>query len=141
MFLSVSLALSCPDVIKDCYFEFTSSSACSCFLPRVCTVTEDQTNNTKWHPFTSFCFPFLKVICFVSVCFVSRGKEVATRPSALARVKSAWEFGGIAASPMAARFCPVHRLWLSQARRSLVCQDSGRSRRRPRLTPSPPARL
>ncbi len=30
VFLSVSLALSCPDVIKDCYFEFMSSSACSC---------------------------------------------------------------------------------------------------------------
>ncbi len=36
---------------------------------------------------------------FVCSCLcLSRGKEVATRPSALARVKSAWEFGGIAAS-------------------------------------------
>ncbi len=47
-----------------------------------------------------FVFRFSKVFCFVLVCF-SRGKEVATRPSALARVKSAWEFGGIAASPLA----------------------------------------
>ncbi len=42
---------------------------------------------------------------FCSCVCLSRGKEVATRPSALARVKSAWEFGGIAASgasPLAA---------------------------------------
>ncbi len=34
------LVLPCLDVsIKDCIFEFTSSSACSSFLPAVCTVT------------------------------------------------------------------------------------------------------
>ncbi len=60
--------------------------------------------NRMRRPFTPFCFPFLKVFCFVSVC-LSHGKEVGTHPSALARVKSAWEFGGIAtsaASPLAA---------------------------------------
>ncbi len=55
--------------------------------------------NSKRRPFTSFCFPFFKSLLF---CSCVSGKEVATRPSALARVKSAWEFGGIAASPLAA---------------------------------------
>ncbi len=44
------------------------------------------------------------MFCFVLVC-LSRGKEVAARHPALARVKSVWEFGGIAASaasPLAA---------------------------------------
>ncbi len=60
------------------------------FPPRVCTVTEDQTQTVSGAP-------------FVPVC-LSRGKEGAHHP-ALARVKWAWEFGGIAVSvtsPLAA---------------------------------------
>ncbi len=77
------------------------------FLPRVCTVTEDQTYNSMRRPFTSFCFVrFLKSFyLFLSFVCLSRGKEVAARHPALAHVKSAWEFGGIAASaasPLAA---------------------------------------
>ncbi len=51
-----------------------------------------------------FVFHFSKVFCFVLVC-LSRGKEVAARNPAIAHCKSAWEFGGIAASassPLAA---------------------------------------
>ncbi len=63
-------------------------------------------------PSPRFVFPFFfKIFCFVPVC-LSRGMEVATRPSALARVKSAWEFG-------------------RDRRKSFFC---GRWRRRPRLT-------
>ncbi len=59
--------------------------------------------NSKRRPFTSFCFPCLKSLLFWFLCLSV--PRVATRPSALARVKSAWEFGGIAASavsPLAA---------------------------------------
>ncbi len=52
-------------------------------------------------PSPRFVFCFLKSFYFVPVC-LSRGKEVAARHPALARVMSAWEFGGIAASPLAA---------------------------------------
>ncbi len=48
-------------------------------------------------------FVFEKFL-FVPVC-LSRGKEVITRPPALAHCRTAWEFGGItanAASPLAA---------------------------------------
>ncbi len=44
--------------------------------------------------------------------------EVATRPSALARVKSVWEFGGITASPLLITGDIRRRPWLTQARRS-----------------------
>ncbi len=44
---------------------------------------------------------FQKSLVLVPVC-LSCDKEVATRPSALARYMSAWEFGGITASPLAA---------------------------------------
>ncbi len=76
----------------------------SLFLPAVCTVTEDQTDNSMRRPFTSFCFvSFLKSFyLFLSFVCLSRVKEVAARHPALARVKSAWEFGGSAASPLAA---------------------------------------
>ncbi len=101
------LVLPCLDVsIKDCIFEFTSTSLCSSFLPAVCTVTEDQTLKVGGAPSHRFVlFVFFGKFLFCSCVCLSRGKEVATRPSALARVKSAWEFGGIAssaASPLAA---------------------------------------
>ncbi len=49
-----------------------------------------------------FVFSFSKVFCFVLVFCLSRGKEVAARHPALAHCKSAWEFGGITASPLVA---------------------------------------
>ncbi len=79
----------------------------SLFLPRVCTLTEDQTTTVSGAPSPRFVlFVFWKVLFCSWVLFcLSRGKEVAARHPALARVKWAWEFGGIAASaasPLAA---------------------------------------
>ncbi len=78
------------------------------FLPRVCTVTEDQTtSNCKRRPFTPFCFPFWKSFYFVPVFMYvcpAAWKSPLVIP-AIAHCKSAWEFGGIAASaasPLAA---------------------------------------
>ncbi len=102
MFLSVSLALSCLDVvIKDYYLSLCPRLR---VLVPPCCVHRDRRpdQKSKRRPLTSFCFVcFWKSFVLVPVC-LSRGKEVATRPSALAHVKSAWEFGGIAASPLAA---------------------------------------
>ncbi len=74
------------------------------FLFPPCSVHLDRRPDlkSKRRLFTSFCFPFFKSLLFCSCLCLSRGKEVATRPSALARVKSAWEFCGIAASPLPA---------------------------------------
>ncbi len=97
MFLSVSLALSCLDVvIKDYYLSLRPRL--HVLVPPCCVHRDRRPDlNSKRRPFTSFCFVrFLKSFYFCSC--LSRGKEVTTRPSALARVKSAWEFGGIAAS-------------------------------------------
>ncbi len=50
-------------------------------------------------------FRFFKSVLFCSCICLSRGKEVATRPPAIAHCRTAWEFGGIAtsaASPLAA---------------------------------------
>ncbi len=88
-------------------------------------------HNRKRRPFTSFCFHFQKsFVLFQSVCLcLSRGKEVAARNPAIAHCKTAWEFGGIAASaasPLAAMpSCPpiagdIRRRWLSQARRRVA---------------------
>ncbi len=106
----VSLALPCPALpcralmspLKSIIWVYVLVCV-SLFLPAVCTVTEDQTTKVSGAPSPRF-VRFLKSFYFVPVC-LSRGKEVATHPSALARVKSAWEFGRIvasAASPLAA---------------------------------------
>ncbi len=67
--------------------------------------------NCKRRPFTWFCFvQFLKVFCLVPACIVPRGMEVTAYPSALARDCIAWEFGGIAASPLALKLAVRRRL-------------------------------
>ncbi len=48
-----------------------------------------------------FVFRFWKSFVLLFFC-LSRGKEVTTRPPAIAHCRTAWEFGGIAASPLAA---------------------------------------
>ncbi len=65
-FLSVSLAFSSPDVIKDYYLSLRPRL---CVLVPPCCVHRDRRPdlNCKRSPFTPFCFPFLKVFCFVSV--------------------------------------------------------------------------
>ncbi len=77
-----------------------------------------------------------KVFVLVPVC-LSRGKEVAARNPAIAHCKTAWEFGGIAASAASAagrdalmpadrgRYPPpagdIRRpRWISQARRRVA---------------------
>ncbi len=76
------------------------------FLPRVCTVTEDQTVSGAHSPRFVFRFFLKSFVLFQFVCLcLSRGKEVAARNPAIAHCKTAWEFGGIAASavsPLAA---------------------------------------
>ncbi len=101
-FLSVSLALSSPDVIKDYYLSLRPSLRVPVSSSSVHRDRRPDLNS-KRRPFTSFCFPCLKSLLFWFLCLSV--PRVATRPSALARVKSAWEFGGIAASavsPLAA---------------------------------------
>ncbi len=116
------------------------------FLPRVCTVTEDQTNR-KRRPFTSFCFRFWKFLfCswVLSVVSVPRQGSRARNP-AIAHCKRAWEFGGIAtsaASPMATMpSCPpiagdiCRRRWLSQARRLVPGLPLPQARHSREITP------
>ncbi len=109
------------------------------FLPRVCTVTEDQTKTVSGAHSPRFVFRFEKfyfVPVFVYVC-PAAWKSPLVIP-AIAHCKSAWEFGGIAASaasPLAASpharrsreisalpsppaACLVPGLSLPQARRS-----------------------
>ncbi len=111
--LSLSPALSCLDVIK--YYYLSLRPRLRVPVPPSCVHRDRRPDLTvSGTPSPRFVFCFLKSFYFVPVC-LSRGKEVATRPSALARVKTAWEFGGIAASPLAAMpSCPpivgdIHR--------------------------------
>ncbi len=69
------------------------------FLPRVCTVTEDQTKYSKRRPFTSFCFLFFEKFFFVpQFCVCPAAWKSPLVIPAIAHCKSAWEVGGIAAS-------------------------------------------
>ncbi len=86
VFLSMSVmpchALSCLDVsIKDYYFEFTSSSPCSC-SSLVCAPWQKTRPNRKRRPFTSFCFVrFLKSFyLFLFVCPVARKSPLVLPP-------------------------------------------------------------
>ncbi len=69
----VYLALCYPDVvIKDYYFEVISSSACSPFLPAVCTATEDQTQTVSVVPSPRFVLFVFSSVLFVPVFCPSR---------------------------------------------------------------------
>ncbi len=135
VFLSVSLTLSCPDVIKDCYFEFMSSSACSC-SSLVCAPWQKTRPTTvcgAHSPRLVFCF--LKSFYFVPVC-LSRGMEVAARYSRH--------------SPLQVGVGARRDRRESTGRDALMPADRGRSRHRlasdsmpagSPLTQCPPARL
>ncbi len=115
--LSLCLVLSCLDVIK--YYYLSLRPRLRVLVPPSCVHRDRRPDlNRKRRPFTPFCFPFLKVFCFVSVC-LSRGKEVAARHPAIAHCKSAWEFGGIAASAASPLVASPH------ARRSLEISAAG----------------
>ncbi len=74
------------------------------FLPRVCTMTENQTQTVSGAHSPRFVFHFQKSFVLFLFCLF-RGKEVTARHPAIAHWMSVWEFGGIAAiaaSPLAA---------------------------------------
>ncbi len=121
VFLSMSVmpchALPCLDVIKDYYLSLRPRLRVP--VPPSCVHRDRRPDlNRKRRPFTPFFFRFSKVFCFVLVC-LSRGKEVATRPPALAHCRTAWEFGGIAASAASPLAASPH------ARRSREISASG----------------
>ncbi len=102
--LSLSPALSCLDVIKYYYLSLRPRPRLRVPVPPSCVHRDRRPDpNRKRRPFTSFCFRFQKsFVLFQSVCLcLSRGKEVAARNPAIAHCKTAWEFGGIATSPLA----------------------------------------
>ncbi len=80
----LSLCLSCPALmswLKTIIWVYVLVCV-FLFLPRVCTVTEDQTKYSKRRPFTSFCFLFFEKFLFCSsVLCLSRGMEVTARYS------------------------------------------------------------
>ncbi len=81
-----------------------SSSACSCSSLVCAPWQKTRPTVSGAHSAHSVLFcSFSKVFCFVLVFCLSRGKEVAARPPAIAHCRTAWEFGGIATSPHARR--------------------------------------
>ncbi len=129
--LSLSSALSCLDVIKDYYLSL--SPRLLFLYPPSCVHRDRRPDPTiSGAPSPRFVFRFQKsFVLFQSVCLcLSRGKEVTAHNPAIAHCKTAWEFGGIAASaasPLAAMpSCPPiagdirRRRWLSQARRRVA---------------------
>ncbi len=124
--LSLCLVLSCLVVIKDYYLSLRPRLRVP--VPPSCVHRDRRPDlNRKRRPFTSFCFRFQKsFVLFQSVCLcLSRGKEVAARNPAIAHCKSAWEFGGIAAS--------------AASPRALMPADRGRYPPPAVALPSPPA--
>ncbi len=98
------VSLSCLDVLIK-YYYLSLRPRLRVPVPPSCVHRDRRPDqNRKRRPFTSFCFRFQKsFVLFQSVCLcLSRGKEVAARNPAIAHCKLAWEFGGIAASPLAA---------------------------------------
>ncbi len=107
VFLSMSAlpcpALPCLDVfIKDYYLSLRPRLRVP--VPPSCVHRDrrpDLTVSGAHSP--RFVFVFESFILFQSVCLcLSRRKEVAARNPAIAHCRTAWEFGGIAASPLAA---------------------------------------
>ncbi len=131
--LFVSTTLSCPALMSllNIIIWVYILVCVFLFLPRVCTVTEDQTITVSGAHSPRFVFRFEKFL-FCSSVFVclSRGMEVAARHSR----HSPLQVGvGVRRdrrecreSTGASPHCPPiagdirHRRWLSQARRQLV---------------------
>ncbi len=94
-------ALSGPALMFIKYYYLSLRPRLRVLVPPSCVHRDRRPDhNRKRRPFTSFCFVrFLKsFILFLSFVCLSRGKEVAARNPAIAHCKTAWEFGGIAAS-------------------------------------------
>ncbi len=121
--------MSCLDVLIK-YYHLSLYPRLRVPVPPSCVHRDRRPDqNHKRRPFTPFCFPFLKSFyffpVFVYVC-PAAWKSPLVIP-AIAHCKLAWEFGGIAASPLAASpHCPPiagdirRRRWLSQSRRQLA---------------------
>ncbi len=99
----VSLALSCPALfvhIKDYYLSLSPRLRVP-VSSLVCAPWQKTRPNRKRRPFTSVCFRFLKSFyLFLFICPAARKSPLLI--PLVARVKGAWELGGIAASPLAA---------------------------------------
>ncbi len=74
-----------------------SSFACSC-SSLVCALWQKTRPNRKRRPFTSFCFLFFEKFLFVPVSVCPAARKSPLVIPLVARVKTAWEFGRIAAS-------------------------------------------
>ncbi len=105
--LFVSTALSCH-VLPWCvikYYHLSLYPRLRVPVPPSCVHRDRRPDqNRKRRPFTPFCFPFWKVFILFQCLCMSVPRHGSRRSSfpAIAHCKSAWEFGGIAASPLAA---------------------------------------
>ncbi len=92
---------SCLVVIKDYYLSLYSRLRVP--VPPSCVHRDSRPDLTVSGAHSPrIVFRFFKSVLFCSCICLSRGKEDATCPPAIAHCRSAWEFGGIAASPPAA---------------------------------------
>ncbi len=148
------MCLPCLVCIKDYYLSLLLVSV---FLVPPCCVHHDRRpdQNSKRRPFTLFIFfSFFESLLFSSCLFVGPAAWKSPLPSALARVKSAWEFGGMAASaasPLAASpparrsreksaairgsFKPVDHGRYPPPPTAIPCQPLTRARRSREMTP------
>ncbi len=95
-------ALSCPALMFIKYYYLSLRPHLRVLVPPSCVHRDrrpDLTVSGTHSP--RFVFHFQKYFVLFLFCLF-RGKEVAARHPAIAHCKSAWEFGGIAASPLAA---------------------------------------
>ncbi len=137
--LSLCLVLSCLDVIKDYYLSLRPRLRV--LVPPCCVHCDRRLDlNSKRRPFTSFCFVRLLKSFYLFLCFVcpAAWKSPLVIPT-LAHCKSAWEFGGIAASPLTASPHARRSREISQARRLVPGLPLPQARRSREITP--PARL
>ncbi len=99
--LSLCPALSCLDVLIK-YYYLSLRPRLRVPVPPSCVHCDrrpDLTVSGAHSP--RFVFRFQKSLFLFQCVCLSRGKEVAARNPAIAHCKRAWEFGGIAASPLA----------------------------------------
>ncbi len=110
MYLFVSTALSCLDVLFK-YYNLSLSSSSACPVPPSCVHRDrrpDQNRKRRHSPRFVFRFEKFLFCSSVYVC-LSRGMEVAARHSRHSPLQVGVEFGGIAASPRPRALMPADR--------------------------------